>query len=423
MTNNIQITELDNGLRVATDRIDHVHTASLGAWTKVGSRHEEKPRNGVAHFLEHMVFKGTENRSSEQISEQIESVGGRLNAYTSRDQTAYYARILKEDIELGIDLIADVLQHPRFDKDEMERERGVILQEIAMYRDSPDDVAFDHAKRTAFPGQALGRPILGTQDSVSAMSPDDIRSFIKQHYSGPNMVLAATGRVDHDQVVELAQEYFCDLPKFKQLPGEEGYDYHGGQARNHDPSKEQVNLILGFPGVGYFHDDFYVETVLALLLGSGMSSRLFKEVREKRGLVYTISSFNQSYRDGGFFGIHAGTGPELVAELLPVVADELIKIGNEISDDELARAKTQARARILMGMESTSGRCRKLASQLLIYDRPVDQTEIIDRVNAVTMQDVLRHATWLFAQKPTLSAVGPLDHLMDVSDLQSRLSG
>ena len=423
MTNTIKITELDNGLRVATDRIDHVHTASLGAWTKVGSRHEEKPRNGVAHFLEHMVFKGTQSRASEEISEQIESVGGRLNAYTSRDQTAYYARILKEDIELGIDLISDVLQHPRFDKAEMERERCVILQEIAMYRDSPDDVAFDHAKRTAFPGQALGRPILGDETTVSKMTPDDIRSFIQRHYSGPNMVLAAAGRVDHDQVVELAEEYFTNLPEFDQLPGEEEYNYQGGQARNHDPSKEQVNLILGFPGVGYFHDDYYVETVLALLLGSGMSSRLFKEVREKRGLVYSISSFNQSYRDGGFFGIYAGTGPKLVAELLPVVVEELKKIGNQVGDDELKRAKTQARARILMGMESTSGRCRKLASQLLIYDRPMDQTEIIDKVNAVTKQDILRHAKWLFSQAPTLSAVGPLDHLEDIDQVQSRLAG
>ena len=302
----IRISTLANGLRVATDPMDSVETASVGVWIEAGSRYETATICGVSHFLEHMVFKGTRRRDARAIAEEIEAVGGHLNAHTSREYTAFYAKVLKEDVPLAVDIIADILQDATLDDGELGRERTVILQEIMQAQDTPDDIIFDRFQETAFPEQALGRPVLGSPELISAMTREVLASYMRVHYGAPRMVLAAAGRVDHDELVALAEATFDRLPAT--IEGlREPARYQGGDFRE-ERDLEQVHLVLGFQGVGYRDPDFYPVSVLSTLLGGGMSSRLFQEAREKRGLVYSIYTFPTSYTDSGVFGIYAGTG-------------------------------------------------------------------------------------------------------------------
>jgi predicted Zn-dependent peptidase len=302
----VGLATLSNGLRIVTDRIDTVATVSLGLWVDVGTRHEPAAINGVAHFLEHMAFKGTKRRSALAIAEEIEAVGGHLNAYTSRESTAYYAKVLKEDVGLALDILADILQHSTFEPSELERERTVILQEIGQANDTPDDIIFDYFQERAFPGQAMGRPVLGSPEIIKKLARKSVVSYLKNHYSASRMVVSAAGNLDHDKFVALAETLLSDLPAERAV-GTEPARYVGGEHRQ-DRDLEQLHLVLGFPGLKLDDPDYYAAAVLSTAFGGGMSSRLFQEVREKRGLVYAISSFAHSYRDGGLFGIYAGTG-------------------------------------------------------------------------------------------------------------------
>ncbi|MGH6961069.1 MAG: M16 family metallopeptidase, partial [Dongiaceae bacterium] len=377
----VRVTRLDNGLTVASDAMSGVDTAALGVWVGVGTRHEPKAINGVAHLLEHMAFKGTERRTARDIAVEIEAVGGHLNAYTSRENTAYYARVLAEDVPLALDIVADILQHSTFDDTELARERAVVLQEIGQAEDTPDDIIFDRFQETAYPDQAIGRPVLGTADIVGVMPRETICDYMRSHYSGERLVLSAAGRVDHDRLVELAAGAFKSLPT---AAGEsaEPARYVGGDFRE-QRDLEQVHLVLGFAGVGYDDPDYYAATVYSTLLGGGMSSRLFQEIREKRGLVYSIYSFASPYSDGGLFGVYAGTGADEVRELVPVLCDELVKVADTLDETELRRARAQLKAGILMGRESSGSRSEQLAQQLLIYGRPIPMDEIVARVEAV----------------------------------------
>ena len=301
-----QLSTLANGLRVATDRVDTVDTVSLGIWVDVGTRHEAADINGVAHFLEHMAFKGTERRSALAIAEEIEAVGGHLNAYTSRESTAYYAKVLKEDVPLALDILSDILQHSTFEPQELERERAVILQEIGQANDTPDDIIFDHFQECAYPDQAMGRPVLGRPEIIRQLGRDAVLAYLRDHYGAQRMVLAAAGNLDHDHVASLAEKLLGDLPAERSATTEPAR-YAGGDRRE-ERDLEQLHLVLGFPGPVLGDPDFYAASVLSTAFGGGMSSRLFQEIREKRGLVYTIHSFVHGYRDGGLFGIYAGTG-------------------------------------------------------------------------------------------------------------------
>jgi len=315
MTDPIRVTKLPSGLTVVSERMDRVETVSLGAYIATGTRHETAEENGVSHFLEHMAFKGTERRSAAGIAEEIEAVGGHINAYTAREQTAYYVKVLKEDTALGADIIGDILTHSVFDADELERERGVILQEIGQARDTPDDIIFDHFQEAAYPGQPMGRPVLGTEELIRAMRRDTLTGYMKRHYAASNTVVAAAGNLEHEQILDLVQRHFADLPTDPAPAAQPGL-YSGGEFRE-DRDLDQVHVVLGFPAVGYGTPDYYPTMLLATLLGGGMSSRLFQEVREKRGLVYSIYSFAAPYMDGGVFGIYAGTGESEAAELMP----------------------------------------------------------------------------------------------------------
>ncbi len=416
----IEVTTLATGLRVVTDPIDTVETASLGVWVNVGARHEREVVNGVAHLLEHMAFKGTERRSAQAIAEEIESVGGHLNACTSREYTIYFARVLKADVPLAVDILADILQHSTFDPKELERERAVVIQEIGQAYDTPDDFIFDRFQETAYPDQPLGRPILGSADRIGAMPREVISGYMRENYSAPQMVLAAAGRVEHDAFVKLAQEAFPDLPRTGGNESEPAR-YRGGDTYE-ERELEQVHLILGFAGVPYTDPDFYVLSVLSSLLGGGMSSRLFQEIREKRGLAYSIYSFTMPYVDGGLFGVYAGTGEREVEELLSVMCDEIRNIGATVKEQELARVRAQLKAGILMALESTSARCERLGQQMLIYGRPLSVEEIVERVEAVDLEAIGRVADRLMASRPTFAALGPIGRVKAMGAIEERFA-
>ena len=415
----IRITTLPNGLTVATDQMESVETASLGVWVNAGTRHETPDVNGVSHLLEHMAFKGTERRSARAIAEEMDNVGGHLNAYTSRENTAYYAKVLKEDVPLAVDLIADILQHSTLDSEELAREQQVVVQEIGQTVDTPDDIIFDHFQAIAYPGQALGRPVLGTVDLVKGMTRDVLAGYMGANYSGQRMILAGSGRIDHDALVELAAAHFTELPR-EGIAVEEPALYHGGDFRE-ERELEQVHVMLGFNGIGYQDPDYYVASVLSTLLGGGASSRLFQEVREKRGLVYTIYSYASSYQDGGLFGVYAGTGEDEVEELIPLVCDEIMKVTAAVTPEEVHRARAQLKASVLMSLESTSTRCEQLARQLFIYGHPVTTDELVAHIEQVDEAAVIRVAQRLFTSPPTFAALGPLDKVERFDSIVGRL--
>lgn len=414
-------TTLPNGLRVVTDTIPHVETASLGMWVGVGTRHEHAAVNGVSHFLEHMAFKGTTRRSATQIAEEIENVGGYLNAYTSREATAYYARVLQNDCVLAMDILADILQHSTFDATEFEREQGVIIQEIGQANDTPDDIVFDYFQETLYPNQAMGWPTLGTEEIIRRLTPADISNYMRSTYSPADMVLAAAGNIDHQTIVELAGKLFNALPTGKR-PQTPAAQYVGGDKRALR-DLEQVHVILGFEGVPFGHQDYHALSLLSTLLGGGMSSRLFQEIREKRGLVYSVYSYTSSYRDNGLFAIYAGTGPDEVAELLPATCAVLKQSLTGFTEQELTRAKSQLKATLLMGLESTSGRCERLANQFLIYGRHIPTPEIVAKIEAVTLADVQQLLGRLLQSKPTLTTLGPIQKVMGYEAICEQLRG
>jgi predicted Zn-dependent peptidase len=367
-----------------------------------------------------MAFKGTARRSAADIAEEIENVGGHLNAYTSRESTVYYAKVLKEHVGLALDILADILQNATFAENELKRERAVVLQEIGQAHDTPDDLVFDHFQATAFPNQPLGRPVLGRADVVRDMPRHVIMDYMRQTYRSDRMVLAGAGRVDHDDLVDTAQRLFGGFSTngtIHTVPAR----YNGGDFRD-ARDLEQLHLILGFPGVPYGDDDFYAATMLATLFGGGMSSRLFQEIRERRGLVYSIYSFASYYADGGLFGIYAGTGEGEAAELMRVVCDEICRLPESVLEAEVVRARNQLKAGTLMSLESTGSRCDQLGQQTLAFGAPVPIEEQVAQIEAVDPATVARVSRRIFGGQPTVSAIGPARHLPDFSDLSSYLT-
>lgn len=415
----VRITTLNYGLRVVSDDMAQLKTATVGIWVGGGARDETVEGHGVAHMLEHMAFKGTERRSARTIAEEIEAVGGHLNAYTSREQTAYYARVMAADAGLGLDILADILQHSTFDAAELERERTVVIQEIGQVNDTPDDVVFDHLQAVAYPGQLLGRPILGTESSVGALTRADLRSFMAARYRAPQMVLVGAGAIDHDRLVALAADAFAGLPAAPAaglLPAR----YGGGEFRD-IRDLDQVHVAFAFPGVAYDDPDFYAVQVYATLLGSGMSSRLFQEVREKRGLCYSIFAFAGAFLDGGLVSVYAGTGENEVTELVPLVGEQILATADSVRPEEIARAQAQLKVGLVMSLESSSARAEQLGRQMLIYGRPLDIDEVMGRIDAVDETAVRRAARrMLTTGKPSLAAIGPLARLESYDRVAAR---
>jgi predicted Zn-dependent peptidase len=401
-----QVSVLRNGLRVVSHHMAYVETVSLGVWVAAGARNEQANQHGISHLLEHMAFKGTERRSATDIAEEIEAVGGELNAATSLETTAYYARTLKGDIAIALDILADILQIPRYAEEELEREREVILQEIAATRDSPDDIAYELLQEAAFPGQAIGRPILGTAQSVAALRAEDLRAFLSANYGAGRMVLSAAGNVDHGELVRHAEAQFGRL-NGGVVGRSEPARYVGGRRTSPKPF-EQSHLAMAFAGPSYREEEFYTAQVFSGLFGGGMSSRLFQEVRERRGLCYAIYSSCWALADAGLFAIHAATGPEMMEKLIDVVGEAIQRAAREApSDAELARSKAQLKAGLLMGLESSSARAEQMARQLLVFDRLIETAELVARIDSVTPEATRALAARLFAAaRPSVVVVG-----------------
>lgn len=415
----LQQHRLANGFRIVTEHMPGLASASIGIWVDAGGRHETPKQNGIAHFLEHMAFKGTAKRSALQIAEAIEDVGGYINAYTSREVTAYYARVLEADVPLALDVIGDILLNPTFDKNEIEIERGVILQEIGQALDTPDDVIFDWLQAQAYPEQPIGRTILGPTERIEAFTRKDLARFVAQHYGPEEMILSAAGAVDHDSIVKLAEEMFGGMvptPAFKLAPAK----FRGGEVRQ-VKDLEQAHFALAFESPGYRDEEIYVAQIYASALGGGMSSRLFQEVRENRGLCYSIFAQAGAYDDTGMMTVYAGTSGDQVAELSQITIDEMKRAASDMNPAEVARARAQMKAGLLMGLESPSSRAERLARLVQIWDRVPPLEETIARIDAVTTGDVREFAEHIAATAPAaLALYGPVDTAPTLDALQER---
>ena len=415
----VELTTLKNGFRVVTETMPGLQSASIGIWVSAGGRHERPEQNGIAHFLEHMAFKGTKTRSALDIAEVIEDVGGFINAYTSREVTAYYARVLEADVPLALDVIADILRASVYDPHEIEVERGVILSEIGQALDTPDDVIFDWLQEQAYPEQPLGRTILGPEERVRAFSRDDLQAFVAEHYGPGQMILAAAGSVAHAVLVKQAEALFGDMPAHGQ-PDIVPARFVGGDLRR-VKTLEQAHVTFGFEGPDYRSEQAYAAQIYAAALGGGMSSRLFQELREKRGLCYTVFSQAGAYADSGMMTVYAGTSADKVGELSELILDEMKRAADGLSVAETDRARAQMKAGLLMGLEGASNRAERLARMVEIWGRVPALEEVVARIDAVTAEDLRAHAEVMAARAPmALALYGPVEGVPAFERLQAR---
>jgi predicted Zn-dependent peptidase len=402
----VEVTRLPTGLVVVTDTMPHLETASLGVWVGAGSRDERSDEHGISHLLEHMAFKGTSRRSARQIAEEIEAVGGDLNAATSIETTAYYARVLRADVPLALDVLSDILAAPSFDPEELGREQNVIVQEIGAAEDTPDDLIWDRLQETAYTGQPIGRSILGTPTTVRSFDRARLAQYLGRNYRAPDMVIAAAGSVEHRSVVAEVERRFASFAG-PAAPTPEPARFVGG-SRIETRDLEQVHIALAMHGLPQRDPSLYSLQVFTNLLGGGMSSRLFQEVREQRGLCYSIYSFHAPYADTGMFGLYAGTDAADVAELMRVVVDEVSAAAETINEAEVARAKAQMKAGLLMALESSSARAEQLARQMFAWGRPIPLDELVARIEAVTVESTRAAGRALIARgRPAVAALGP----------------
>lgn len=418
----VEITTLPSGLRIVTDSMPHLETASLGVWVGAGSRHERPNEHGLSHLLEHMAFKGTGRRSARDIAEEIETAGGDLNAATSTEHTAYYAHVLAEDAPLALDILADILTDSRFDPSELEREKGVILQEIGAVEDTPDDLVFDVFNATAFPDQPIGRPILGTKENVTGFGRDAIGAFLETHYRSGTTVIGAAGAVEHSVIRDAAAKLFAGLPEAEDETVHAPAEYKGGDRRLRR-RLEQAHIAIGFEGVAYGNDDFYALQVFTNVVGGGMSSRLFQEVRENRGLAYAIHAFHWGYSDAGVFGFYAATGAKDVAELMPVALDCLGAAAQTLSEAEVRRAKAQMKVSLLGALESPAARAEQIARQVIAFGRVLSREEIIEKIDNLDVAQVRIAAARALRSAPTVTAIGPVAKVFSSDRIAVRLHG
>lgn len=382
-------TVLDNGLKIVTEHIESVKSVSVGIWVKTGSRNESDKQAGITHFLEHMLFKGTESRSSLEIAMSMESVGGYLNAFTSSEYTCYYSRCLDTQLERALDVLADMVLHPTFPEDELEKEKKVVIEEMKMYRDSPEDYLFEEFSGHVFKGHSLGRPVIGFEDTVSSFKREDLYEYMEARYQPANLLIAVAGNMEHSKVVDLAGKYFGSI----ESGGVEGdaepvTPYNAGRQELTKPI-EQTHLIVGRRGLDYDHDDKYRLLLANTVLGGGMSSRLHQNVREKYGYCYTISTFNQSYRDTGMFGIYVGTDRDYVDHVRKLINKELEKLQEKpIPEKEMNEAKAQLKGKLMLSLESMSNRMSRLAKSELYYDRFITLDELVAEIDGVDSEDV-----------------------------------
>jgi predicted Zn-dependent peptidase len=402
----VEVTRLPSGLAVVTDRMPHLQSAALGVWVGAGSRDERADEHGISHLLEHMAFKGTKRRNARQIAETIEAVGGDLNAATSVETTGYFARVLKNDVPLALDVLSDILSEPTFDPEELRREQNVIVQEIGGAEDAPDDLVFDRLQETAFPKQPVGRSILGTPETVRSFNSAKLRAYLNRNYKAPDMLVAAAGAVDHRQILDEVEKRFA---AFTGPPGPEPQPakFQGG-TRVETRDLEQVHIAMALHGISVTDPHLHSLQIFTSALGGGMSSRLFQEVREVRGLCYAIHAFHMPYSDTGLFGLYAGTDETDAPELMRVVIDQIGNATETLKEAEINRAKAQMKAGLLMALESSEARIGQLARQMLAYGRPIPLEEIVAKVEAVTVESARDAGRALVERgRPAIAALGP----------------
>ena len=415
-----QITTLKNGLRVATELLPGVESVAVALTSGVGSRYESEKENGISHLLEHMAFKGTKTRTALDIAQTFDNIGGQMNAYTSMELTVYYAKVLAADTRLAVDILADILQNSTIDEKELAREKDVVIQEIAMHRDTPDDLIMDFFDEAAFPNQPMGRSILSTEERVNSHSRDDIFAYLAKHYRTPRLVLTAAGKVKHEEFVKLAEEYFT----LGQQPAGPDFDiakYVGGTRMVND-DLEQLHLIVGLPAPAMHSPDYYTLQLYANILGGGMSSRLFQEVREKRGLAYTVYAMGASYEDCGIMSVTAATAPDKASELCAVLSEQIASMAKGVSDAELTRAKNQQKAELLMARESPHTVATWMGRHLMMFGEYRNAHDIAARIDKVTKEDIVRIAADITAGTPTVAALGDVSRVLPADDLASRLA-
>jgi predicted Zn-dependent peptidase len=416
----IQLHTLPNGMRVVTEHMPGLQSASIGVWVSAGGRHETVQQNGIAHFLEHMAFKGTTTRSALQIAEQIEDVGGYINAYTSREATAYYVRVLNNDVPLAVDILSDILRNSVFDPREIEVERGVILQEIGQTLDTPDDIIFDWLQETAYPDQSIGRSILGPADNIKRFDRDDLTSFVSAQYQPQRMILAAAGGIDHDALLSLATQAFQDLSPDVTPQLETIAKFSRGEYRN-EKTLEQAHFALAFESPSYKSDDIYTAQVYSITLGGGMSSRLFQEAREKRGLCYSIFAQTGAYVDTGMTTIYAGTAGDQIAGLSRLTIDEFKRAADDMTQAEVDRARAQMKAGMLMGLESASNRAERLARMVQVWGYVPDLSEAVEKIDAVDLTSVKAYAEQVATTAKMASAIyGPISSAPTLDELENQ---
>jgi len=416
----IQLHTLPNGMRVVTEHMPGLQSASIGVWVSAGGRHETVQQNGIAHFLEHMAFKGTTTRSALQIAEQIEDVGGYINAYTSRETTAYYVRVLNNDVPLAVNILSDILRNSVFDPREIEVERGVILQEIGQTLDTPDDIIFDWLQETAYPDQSIGRSILGPADNIKRFDRDDLTSFVSAQYQPQRMILAAAGGIDHDALLSLATQAFQDLSPDVTPQLETIAKFSRGEYRN-EKTLEQAHFALAFESPSYKSDDIYTAQVYSIALGGGMSSRLFQEAREKRGLCYSIFAQTGAYVDTGMTTIYAGTAGDQIAGLSRLTIDEFKRAADDMTQAEVDRARAQMKAGMLMGLESASNRAERLARMVQVWGYVPDLSEAVEKIDAVDLTSAKAYAEQVATTAKMASAIyGPISSAPTLDELENQ---
>jgi predicted Zn-dependent peptidase len=406
----VSVSRLPNGVHVITDHMPHLETVTLGVWVKAGARDELADQGGVAHLLEHMAFKGTSRRTAMDIASEIENVGGEINAATGMETTAYFSRVLKGDWPLALDILADILTDPVFDATELKKEKYVILQEIAAANDAPDDLVFELLNEAAFPGHPLGRSILGEAARVESYDARSILKYRSLHYSAPRIVLAAAGHVDHDKLVDAAAKRLSSFGKG--TAAEWTTPAFSGGFKSAERPLDQLHLVFGFPAPGYRDDRIYALQILSSIMGGGMSSRLFQELREKRGLCYSIFSFASSYQDVGLLNVYAATSPENARDLSDVATDVMLSMTESLEEPELQRAKAQLKAGLVISLESAAGRADQIARQFLAFGKVPEIADLISRIERLTTDDIKNLASEiLISARPAISAVGSLKYL------------
>ena len=416
----VRLTTLDNGLRVVTEDMPGLKSASAGIWVLAGGRHERPEQNGIAHFLEHMAFKGTARRSALQIAEEIEDVGGYINAYTSRETTAYYARVLEEDVGLALDVVGDIVLNPAFDAADIETERHVILQEIGQALDTPDDIVFDWLHEAAYPDQSFGRTILGPEERVSGFGRGDLQGFVGEHYAPGQMIMAAAGAVDHEAVVRKAEAMFKGLSP-RPARGFEPARFVGAERRE-VKDLEQVHFAMAFDSPGYRDKDVHAAQVYATAMGGGMSSRLFQKIREERGLCYSIFAQAGAYEDAGQITLYAGTSEDEIGDLVALTVDELKRAAEDMTEAEVARARAQIKAGMLMGLEGASNRAERIARLLSIHGRVPEVEEVVAKIDAVGVAEVRAFAERMTTAGAALALYGPVEAAPGLEAIRERLA-